>query len=164
MNFGPILEEKIFILLESYLEILFTIFYIGFMQVLYRIYTGNFPICVPPRQLVASHVRGHGITSKTANQITRPGMRPVTQIELSVTEITLALAPNLSILIPATLPAFHPCRRPVSRQPLPRHAQPRSRHEGASFLGQQSIRTRQMLEIYPPVQKHLAYLYHTIEN
>jgi hypothetical protein len=46
----------------------------------------------------------------------------------------------------------------------PGPAQPRSRHEGARFLGQQSIRTRQiLLEFYPPVQK-IANLCHTIEN
>jgi hypothetical protein len=46
----------------------------------------------------------------------------------------------------------------------PGPAQPRSQHDGASFFGQQSIRTRQiLLEFYPPVQITSQFMSHDRE-
>jgi hypothetical protein len=46
----------------------------------------------------------------------------------------------------------------------PGSTQPRSQHEGASFLGQQSIWSRQiLLEFYPPVHKTSHFMSHDWE-
>jgi hypothetical protein len=54
--------------------------------------------------------------NRLANQITRPGMQPpiMTQIQLSITKVTLALAPKSSILNKPHPPPLILARQPVS--------------------------------------------------
>jgi hypothetical protein len=71
-----------------------------------RAFAGRFPpirrtltlLQLPPAQSVTSHVRGHGKTGWPIRSHGQACDLHMTQIELSITKVTLALAPNLSIL------------------------------------------------------------------
>jgi hypothetical protein len=81
--------------------------------------------------------------------------------------VVLQLVPSEKMAVLHAPDGTNPGPNPALRLSVlhPGTAPPRARHEGASFLGQQSIQTQQiLLEFYPSVQNTSQFMSHDWEH